>query len=234
MTNIQTLPNKSQPAESGRAAMGNFFQAPAAPVAGNLSNPDFDSFLSNPDSKNQAEELREEQEAAKKRKKPVDSAMVQGNVAERDSSLSVGETSINQTKENKTFEQDILKDSNKNDLDFKEGTSKESLDKPENGVSKHASCSATQKSGFWDKPENSSPSTEDNLFNESTESFTTSLKGQFSSEEHLVDSKNDQSDIKKFTENEADTRGTETAFLDDEMIAMATLDGVETPTQPLR
>jgi hypothetical protein len=76
MTNIQTLPSKSQPTESGRAEMGNFFQAPGTPLAGNLSNPDFDSFLSNPESKTQAEELQEEQEAAKKRKKLVDAALV--------------------------------------------------------------------------------------------------------------------------------------------------------------
>jgi hypothetical protein len=75
MTNLQTVPSKTSPAESGRTELGNFFQMPAGGIGGNLSNADFDSFLGNRESSDQAEELREEQEAAKKRKKPVEAGL---------------------------------------------------------------------------------------------------------------------------------------------------------------
>jgi len=76
MTNLQTVPSKTSPAESGRTELGNFFQMPAGGIGGNLSNANFDSFLGNRESSDQAEELREEQEAAKKRKKQVDAALI--------------------------------------------------------------------------------------------------------------------------------------------------------------
>jgi hypothetical protein len=75
MTNLPTVSPKTTPAESGRSEMGNFFQMPGQPIGGNLSNADFDSFLGNRESSDQAEELREEQEAAKKRKKPVEAGL---------------------------------------------------------------------------------------------------------------------------------------------------------------
>ncbi len=75
MTNLQTVPSKTSPAESGRPELGNFFQMPAGGIGGNLSNADFDSFLGNRESSDEAEELREEQEAAKKRKKPVEAGL---------------------------------------------------------------------------------------------------------------------------------------------------------------
>jgi hypothetical protein len=167
MTNIQTLPSKSQSTESGRAGMGNFFQAPGAPVAGNLSNPDFDSFLSNPESKTQAEELREEQEAAKKRKKPVDAALATPSLQS---------------------ENPILE---------------------------------------------SSPATKNTDVNPQVEEDA-NLQLNKSPQESAIEKKEDELDEEIEVETYSDTRGTETAPPDDEMIAMATLDGTEPPTQALR
>ena len=94
MTNIQTLPSKTQPTENGRTELGNFFQAAGVPLKGNLSNPDFDSFLSNREASNQSEELREEQEAAKKKKKTVDATMAAGSVQQQDIPLVEAEKKV--------------------------------------------------------------------------------------------------------------------------------------------
>ena len=178
MTNIQTLPDKSQPAESGRAKMGNFFQVPGVPVAGNLSNPDFDSFLSNPESKTQAEELREEQEAAKKRKKPVDAALATPSLQS---------------------ENPILESKNK-ELPITGSDTSSELDNSETKID--GEVSRIQQ--------NQSP------------------------QESAIDKKEEELEDEKEVETYSDTRGTETAPPDDEMIAMATLDGTEPPTQSLR
>ena len=209
MTNIQTLPNKSQPAESGRAAMGNFFQAPAAPVAGNLSNPDFDSFLSNPDSKNQAEELREEQEAAKKRKKPVDAALTQTSAPLSDSPIEVGGNSSTKTNESKNLEQIVLKD-----LNTEPNTSKLFSTK--------------------DSSENTTSPTEAIVSKDSTDTIDAEPISQISTEGQVFESELKQTELNNLSEEKPDSRGTESAPADDEMIAMATMDGLETPTQPLR
>lgn len=192
MTNIQTLPSKSQPTESGRAGMGNFFQAPGAPVAGNLSNPDFDSFLSNPESKTQAEELREEQEAAKKRKKPVDAALAQGSVQQQDAPLL-------------------------------EGINPDRLDKK----------TLPNPSETLEKSNNSTTASPEEAIN-STETRTSQETDDFSTQDQLLVSEKQQFDAENITESESEIRGTETAPPDDEMIAMATLDGTEPPTQALR
>jgi len=167
MTNIQTLPDKSQPSESGRAEMGNFFQVPGVPVAGNLSNPDFDSFLSNPESKTQAEELREEQEAAKKRKKQVDAALATPSLQSENPILESSPESKN-TDLNPQVEEDGNLQLNK------------------------------------------------------------------SPQESAIEKKEEELEEEKEAETYSDTRGTETAPPDDEMIAMATLDGTEPPPQSLR
>ena len=75
MTNLQTVPSKNPPAEGARTEMGNFFQMPSRGIGGNLSDADFDSFMGDRNPSDLAEELREEQEAAKKRKKPVDAGL---------------------------------------------------------------------------------------------------------------------------------------------------------------
>jgi hypothetical protein len=169
MTNIQTLPSKSQPTESGRAEMGNFFQPPGTPVAGNLSNPDFDSFLSNPESKTQAEELQEEQEAAKKRKKLVDAALVSPTLQSENPIL---ETQIKECSscDTSTNQEDVNILSTKSPQD-------ELIEKKEAALEEEAEAEAE-------------------IYSES--------------------------------------RGMETASVDDEMIALTTVDGTESPIQTLR
>lgn len=169
MTNIQTLPSKSQPTESGRAEMGNFFQPPGTPVAGNLSNPDFDSFLSNPESKTQSEELQEEQEAAKKRKKLVDAALVSPTLQSENPIL---ETQIKECSSCDTSidQEDVNILSTKSPQD-------ELIEKKEEALEEEAEAEAE-------------------IYSES--------------------------------------RGMETASVDDEMIALTTVDGTESPIQTLR
>ena len=167
MTNVQTLPSKSQPTESGRAEMGNFFQAAKSPLAGNLSNPDFDSFLSDPESKTQFEELQEEQEAAKKRKKLVDAALVSPTLQS---------------------ENPIL----------------------ESQIKECSSCDT------------------------SIDQEDVNILSTKSPQDELIEKKEVALEEEAEAEIYSETRGTETALVDDEMIALASVDGSESPTQTLR
>lgn len=167
MTNVQTSPSKSQPAESGRAEMGNFFQAVRSPLAGNLSNPDFDSFLSDPESKTQSEELQEEQEAAKKRKKLVDAALVSPTLQS----------------ENPILESQI-----------KEFTS----------------------------------------YDTSIDQEDVNILSAKSPQDELIEKKEEALEEEAEAEIYSEPRGTETALVDDEMIALAPVDSSEPPAQTLR
>ena len=167
MTNVQTLPSKSQPTESGRAEMGNFFKAARSPLAGNLSNPDFDSFLSDPESKTLSEELQEEQEAAKKRKKLVDAALVSPTLQS---------------------ENPIL----------------------ESQIKECSSCDT------------------------SIDQEDVNILSTKSPQDELIEKKEEALEEEAEAEIYSETRGTETALADDEMIALAPVDGSESPTQTLR
>jgi hypothetical protein len=209
MTNIQTLPSKSQPTESGRAEMGNFFQPPGTPVAGNLSNPDFDSFLSNPESKTQAEELQEEQEAAKKRKKLVDAALVSPFIPTQETPAEQIGKNNQQLSDSK-----ILEPVSSQDLSAVPDLSAQKS--PETTLEK------TTPTKSNDSIENPMAST----LSESSE--------RVSNEDQLISSKEDQTKLDTISESKSEPRGTETASPDDEMIALAPVDGSESPTQTLR
>jgi hypothetical protein len=210
MTNIQTLPSKSQPTESGRAEMGNFFQPPGTPVAGNLSNPDFDSFLSNPESKTQAEELQKEQEAAKKRKKLVDAALVSPTIPTQETPAEQIGKNNQQLSDSKILEPVSSQDLSANPSDLSAPKSPEST------------------------LEKSTPSKS----SDSIESPVASTPGEPSekvaAEDPFLSLKEDQAKTDITTESESETRGMETASVDDEMIALAPVDGSESPTQTLR
>ena len=210
MTNIQTLPSKSQPSESGRAEMGNFFQAPGTPVAGNLSNPDFDSFLSNPESKTQAEELQEEQEAAKKRKKLVDAALVTPSIPTQETPIQKLGKNDQQLSESKILEPVPSQDLNVDPSDLSTPKS------PESALEK---TPASNSSDSIENPSASTPS-------ESGERVST--------EDQLLSLKEDQTKSDTIAESKSESRGTETASPDDEMIALTTVDGSESPAQALR
>ena len=210
MTNIQTLPSKSQPTESGRAEMGNFFQAPGTPVAGNLSNSDFDSFLSNPESKTQAEELQEEQEAARKRKKQIDAALVTPSIPTQESPIENLGKNDKQLSESKILEPVPTQDLNADPSDLSAPKS------PESALEK------TPSSNSGDSIENPAAST----LSESGERVST--------EDQLLSLKEDQTKSDTIAESKSESRGTETASPDDEMIALTTVDGSESPAQALR
>lgn len=210
MTNIQTLPSKSQPTESGRAEMGNFFQAPGTPVAGNLSNPDFDSFLSNPESKTQAEELQEEQEAAKKRKKLVDAALVSPSIPTQEAPIEKIGKNDQQLSESKILEPVSSQDINANPSDFSTPKSPES---------------ASEKT----PSSKSSDSIENPTANTSSESGE-----RVATEDQLISLKEDQTKSDTIAESKSESRGTESASQEEEMIALTTLDGSESPAQALR
>jgi len=210
VTNIQTLPSKSQPTESGRAEMGNFFQAAKSPFAGNLSNPDFDSFLSDPESKTQSEELQEEQEAAKKRKKPIDAALSTPIIQAQEAPVELAGKKDQQLGESKIADQVCLQDLNANSAN---SSAPKSLD------------STLEKT----TPSKSSESMENPLASTSSE-----LIEKVSAEDQFLPLKEDQTKTDIIAESESETRGTETASVDDEMIALAPVDGSESPTQTLR
>jgi hypothetical protein len=169
MTNIQTLPSKPQPTESGRAEVGNFFQALGAPVARNLSNPDFDSFLSDPDSKIQFEELQEEREAAKRRKKLIDAALIAQPLQ---------------------LENPIL------------------------------------ESQLRDSPQSVS--------NSSIEQGDSGLQSTKSPQDELIETKEEALEEEAESVTYSDSHGMETALLDEEMMALAPVDGAETVIQTAR
>jgi hypothetical protein len=129
-----------------------------------LSNPDFDSFLSNPESKTQAEELQEEQEAAKKRKKLVDAALVGPTLQSENPIL---ETQIKE-------------------------------------------CSSCDTS---------------------TDQEDVNILSTKSPQDELIEKKEE---AEAEAEIYSESRGTEPASPDDEMIALAPVDGSESPIQTLR
>jgi len=210
MTNIQTLPSKSQPTESGRAEMGNFFQAPGTPLAGNLSNPDFDSFLSNPEPKTQAEELQEEQEAAKKRKKLVDAALVSPTIPTQETPAEQIGKNNQQLSDSKILEPVSSQDLSANPSD---------LSAPKSSESTLEKTTPSKSSDSIESPVASTPS-------EPIENVA--------AEDPFLPLKEDQTKTDIIAESESETRGMETASVDDEMIALAPVDGSESPTQTLR
>lgn len=213
MTNVQTLPSKSQPTESGRAEMGNFFQAAKSPLAGNLTNPDFDSFLSDPESKTQAEELQEEQEAAKKRKKLIDAALAHPTIQAQESPVEQIGKNNQQLSDSKILEPVSPQDLSANPSDLSAPKSPES---PESTLEK---TTPSKSSESIDNPLASTPG-------EPSENVA--------SEDPFLPLKEDQTKIDIIAESESETRGTETALVDDEMIALAPVDGSESPSQTLR
>jgi hypothetical protein len=189
--------------------MGNFFQPPGTPVAGNLSNPDFDSFLSNPESKTQSEELQEEQEAAKKRKKLVDAALVSPTIPTQETPAEQIGKNNQQLSDSK-----ILEPVSSQDLSAVPDLSAQKS--PETTLEK------TTPTKSNDSIENPMAST----LSESSE--------RVSNEDQLISSKEDQTKLDTISESKSEPRGTETASPDDEMIALAPVDGSESPTQTLR
>jgi hypothetical protein len=143
-----------------------------------LSNPDFDSFLSNPESKTQAEELQEEQEAAKKRKKLVDAALVSPTLQS----------------ENPILETQI------------------------------------KGSPFTD----SDKSSEGGSCDTSTDQEDVNILSTKSPQDELIEKKEEALEEEAEAEIYSESRGMETASVDDEMIALTTVDGTESPIQTLR
>jgi hypothetical protein len=76
------------------------------------------------------------------------------------------------------------------------------------------------------KPNNSHENPEVSTLSESGESVST--------EEQLISLKEDQTNLDTIAESKSESRGTETASPDDEMIALTTVDGSESPAQALR
>jgi hypothetical protein len=262
MTNIQTLPSKSQPTESGRAEMGNFFQPPGTPVAGKLSNPDFDSFLSNPESKTQAEELQEEQEAAKKRKKLVDAALVSPIIPTQETPVEQIGKNNQQLSDSKILEQVSSQDLNAVPSDLSAHKSPETTlekttptkpsDSIENPMASTPSELNENEKAQPSKPSNSlenpatstlselnenekaQPSKPNNSLENPATSTLSESGESISTEDQLISLKVDQNKLDAIAESKLESRGTETASPDDEMIALAPVDGSESPTQTLR
>jgi len=181
MTNLQTVPSKNPPAEGARTEMGNFFQMPSRGIGGNLSDADFDSFMGDRNPSDLAEELREEQEAAKKRKKPVDAGLG---------------TPLAQVDSSPVESAEIL-------LTQKPNPVAQELDNSQN-----ISARTTEESK---SPDKSAPDKQD------------AIKEQ----EQLLSS---EVDAKTYY----DLRGMESAPVDSEMIASASLDAIESPAQQVR
>jgi hypothetical protein len=211
MTNLQTVPTKTTPAEIGGTDVGNFFQMPSRGIGGNFSNPDFDSFLENREYEDQAEELREEQEAAKKRKKPVEAGLATPPPQQ--------EVLLQE------LEGTAAKGKDNNVLDAQQASN---LDAKLTNQSYKPEVKNDDKTGEINTISKSLETTEPQ---KSTDSLH--LQEALPTEDQIPSSKNKNIDTPKTPESESDSRGIESASIDTEMIASATLDSVESPGHPL-
>ena len=222
MTNLQTISPKT-PAE-----MGNFFQMPLRGSSGNLSNADFDSFLGSRDSKDQAEELLEEQEASKKRRKAADAGLATASTQQEEPVKDLEGAPL-KTKENGGWDSKSLPDlegklSTKNDSIELEDESQISAQIPS---AKDSSAAAPIPSADQTSIENPTDELEEEVKNSLGEPEIDSLPQG----ENLA---NKEEDLQKETKSQSESRGMESAPSDAEMIATTTSEGLESPIQPLR
>jgi hypothetical protein len=185
---------------------------PAGGIGGNLSNADFDSFLGNRESSDQAEELREEQEAAKKRKKPVEAGLA--------TPLTQQEVLLQE------LEGTAPNGNDSKALDAKQAGNLEAIfsSNSEKSDSEATDIKDQENLDFREIPESVEPqkTTDSNLHAEA-----------FSSEEKAPVGK-ENLENQKSTDPESESRGIESASSNVEMIASAKMESVESPVQPLR
>ncbi len=219
MTNLPTVSPKTS------AEMGNFFQMPLRGSSGNLSNADFDSFLGSRESKDHAEELQEEQEASKKRRKAVDAGLATAP-ARQEEPLKELEGTPEKNKESGGLD------------------SKSLLNLDENLLAKRDSLELdgeSQNTEMAQSPEDSFPAASSDRTSLASQSDELAEEAKISPSDLEIDSLQKEEDLAaKFVESskendsQSESRGMESAPLDAEMIATTTLEGAESPVQPLR
>jgi hypothetical protein len=212
MTNLPTVFPKNPPADGVRTEMGNFFQMPGREMGGNLSDSDFDRFMADHNSSELAGELREEQEAANKRKKPVDAGLAapltqqEVLLQEPEESAPKGNGSmVLDAKQTSNLDATLSDHSKKNEsisTDIKNGEIKTYLEIPESIEPKQTADSNLPIDAFAFEDKSS-----------------ISAKENFESPEK--------------TKPDSESHGIEPAPSDVEMMAIAKLDPLDSPVQPL-
>lgn len=233
MTSSLPTPAKSPASEGARLDLGNFFQTPAASAA-NSSKPDFESLLPKRQTENPSDEARdsrdscdscEEREAAKARKKPVEVALVTPTVttgpAPTPENLdpTASPQQNNQTPEATASETPAAPPSQAKSPETSErASSKESSSENDTPVDPEAAAAAdlTGEAPVSDEKSPTKPESK-----------------QSSEESPLAKEARREARMEKES-NKSDANGMETAPLDSEMISLATIDGIESGSMPLR
>ena len=204
--------------------MGNFFQLPGRGIGGNPSNTDFDSFLGNRESKNQAEDALAEQRAAKNRKKPNEVALA--------TPITQQEAPVQEFKKTETPLSDAQALESKPAVDF------------DGELPAKISPVETNRT---DSDDGSNEATEDQHIDKPiqiTDEVALDLQGAETLEETDNQSQieipqgeknlpKEEIGLKKEIETQSESRGMESAPMAEEMIATATMESAESPAQPL-
>lgn len=196
--------------------MGNFFQPPGRGIRGNLSNTDFDSFMGNRESRNQVEDAQTEQQAAKNRKKANEVALI--------APMTQQEAPIQEIKKNETTLNDAQALESKSVSNFDGESPANSSPVGTNQTDRTDGSHEAAEDQVTDGQNPNQPPIENqpsipNQDSEFTEGFDHSS---------LVTDQNNEIEVP------TESRGMESAPVSEEMIATATIENAESPTQPLR
>jgi hypothetical protein len=212
MTSPLPMPSKPAPAEGARPDMGNFFQFLSPARGGDSSKPDFESFLKQ---KNSDDEVQEEREAAKSRKKPVEAAAVAAPAWEIPSPDAEKQAPVRSTDSSdpETPSQTVAPDLSKSPEESESATSS-----PTEAAEPQENSTETQTETPVSENSNESPS------EAPEETLPEPPKNEETTEANSKDSEPAPSDA----------NGMETAPTDPEMISLETFDGVESGTAASR
>ena len=226
MTPSLPTPTKSPTSEGARLNLGNFFQTPAR-TGENSSKPDFESLLPKRPPEKQTDESREEREAAKARKKPVDAALAtppaQNTPAPRQETSEPGTTP---------------QDSSPQDPSLAETPAPpQSQSSPSTPLSRAPVEKTDLDESTPADPESPAPadlSEEQPALDEKTASKPTLSPNKEPAEEALRVKESRREARADKEASKSDANGMEPAPLDSKMISLATLDGIESGSAALR
>lgn len=215
MTSPLPMPSKPAPTESARPDMGNFFQFLSPSRGSDSSKPDFESFLKQ---KNPDDEIQEEREAAKSRKKPVEAAAVAAPAWEIPSPDAEKQSPVRSTNssEPETTPQTVVADLSKPPEDPESATSS-----PTEAAQPQENSNETQTESPVSENSNESPS-------DAPEASKETLP------EHPKNEETTEANSKDSEPTPSDANGMETAPTDPEMISLETFDGVESGPAAIR
>ena len=232
MTTPLPTPSKSPTAEGTRLDLGNFFQPSASRPGANSSKPDFESLLSQRPPQRQTEEAREEREAAKARKKPIEIALTAPPLQENPTPRPVSPDLSPVSPENRP----AAPADNESASSPEARTQSQTVSKPSPQESEESPNDQSQPETTPTDLEAPIPvpvdpeaaDVSDSTLEENSEPSAEPVEQKPLSEETPSEARNDK------LSSEEDANGMEPAPLDSEMISLATLEGIESSSAALR